>query len=98
MAFELASTNLVAELSIILIVLMGWQFTLPQFAGGPLMVVIIAVLFRIFVSPELVREARRQADKGLNGIMAGYAEMDRGLDSGSAPWQRRSSPDGLTAM
>src|SRR5207248_1741636 len=43
MAFELASTNLVAELSIILIVLMGWQFALAEFAGGPLMIVIIAV-------------------------------------------------------
>src|SRR6202023_3558644 len=34
MAFELASTNLVAELSIILIVLMGWQFALAEFTGG----------------------------------------------------------------
>src|SRR5438876_1386197 len=55
MAFQFASTNLVAELSIILIVLMGWQFALAEFAGGPLMVVIIAVLFRRFLSRELVR-------------------------------------------
>jgi hypothetical protein len=48
MAFELASTNLVAELSIILMVLMGWQFALAEFAGGPLMVAIVAVLFRLF--------------------------------------------------
>src|SRR5207245_6284309 len=54
MAFEIASTNLVAELSIILIVLMGWQFALAEFAGGLLMVMIIAVLFRIFLSPKLV--------------------------------------------
>src|SRR5438046_6110148 len=46
MAFELASTNLVAELSVILIVLMGWQFALAEFTGGPLMVAIMAVLFR----------------------------------------------------
>src|SRR5438046_2615955 len=57
MAFEMASTNLVAELSIILIVLMGWQFALAEFAGGLLMVMIIAVLFRIFLSPKLVDEA-----------------------------------------
>ena len=69
MAFEIASTNLVAELSIILIVLMGWQFALAEFAGGLLMVMIIAVLFRIFLSPKLVREAREQADKGIKGIM-----------------------------
>src|SRR2546421_4709864 len=34
MAFEMASTNLVVELSIILIVLMGWQFALAEFCGG----------------------------------------------------------------
>src|SRR5438876_734478 len=54
MAFELASTNLVAELSIILIVLMGWQFALAEFTGGPLMVVIMAVLFRVFLSRKLL--------------------------------------------
>src|SRR6516225_7460968 len=41
MAFELASTNLVAELSIILIVLMGWQFAAAEFLGGPVMVVLV---------------------------------------------------------
>src|SRR6202166_2336303 len=65
MAFELASTNLVAELSVILIVLMGWQFALAEFTGGPLMVVIIAVLFRMFLSRKLISEARKQADKGI---------------------------------
>src|SRR5256886_13857607 len=65
MAFELASTNLVAELSIILIVLMGWQFALAEFTGGPLMVAIMAVLFRVFLSRKLVNEARKQADRGV---------------------------------
>jgi uncharacterized protein len=46
MAFELASTNLVAELAIILVVLMGWQFMVAEFAGGLLMVAIMALLFR----------------------------------------------------
>src|SRR5690349_2709599 len=45
MAFELASTNLVAELAIILVVLMGWQFMVAEFAGGLLMVAIMALLF-----------------------------------------------------
>src|SRR6184192_4083170 len=61
MAFELASTNLVAELTVIIIVLMGWEFALAEFAGGPLMVVIVAMLFRIFLSRKLVLEARQQA-------------------------------------
>src|SRR5437867_3270713 len=63
MAFEMASTNLVLELSIILIVLMGWQFALAEFTGGPLMVAIMAVLFRRFVSRKLVEEAKAQADQ-----------------------------------
>jgi len=67
MAFELASTNLVAELTIIIIVLMGWQFAAAEFVGGPLMVVLMALLFRVFLSRKLVAEARTQADKGLKG-------------------------------
>jgi uncharacterized protein len=97
MAFELASTNLVAELSIILIVLMGWHFALAEFAGGPLMVVIIAVLFRIFLSRKLVREARQQADKGIKGVMEGHAEMDMSVQNGGSLWQRLTSPEGITA-
>src|SRR5437667_12895473 len=50
-AFMLASTNLVAELGIIMAILLGWQFTLAEFAGGPLMVAILVVLFRLFVKP-----------------------------------------------
>jgi len=97
MAFEIASTNLVAELSIILIVLMGWQFALAEFAGGPLMVVIIAVLFRRFLSRKLVREAREQADKGIKGVMEGHAEMDMSVENGRSLWQRLTSREGITA-
>src|SRR5207245_4449568 len=90
------STNLVAELSIILIVFMGWQFALAEFTGGPLMVVIMAVLFRVFLSPKLVKEAREQADKGLRGKMEGHAEMDMSVEKGSL-WQRIKSSEGITA-
>src|SRR5438477_3517594 len=96
MAFELASTNLVAELTIIIIVLMGWQFAAAEFLGGPLMVVFVAVLFRMFLSRKLLAEARTQADKGLKGKMEGHAEMDMSVTEGSF-WQRITSKDGLTA-
>ena len=97
MAFELASTNLVAELTIIIIVLMGWQFAAAEFVGGPLMVVLMALLFRLFLSRKLVAEARTQADKGLKGKMEGHAEMDMSVTEGSL-WQRITSKDGLTAI
>ena len=97
MAFEVASTNLVAELSVILIVLMGWQFALAEFTGGPLMIVIIAVLFRIFLSRKLISKARGQADKGVKGSMEGHAEMDMSVENGRSLWPRLSSPEGVTA-
>jgi len=96
MAFELASTNLVAELSIIIIVLMGWQFAAAEFLGGPLMVVFVALLFRIFLSRRLVAEARTQADKGLKGKMEGHAEMDMSVTEGTF-WKRIRSKEGFTA-
>jgi uncharacterized protein len=96
MAFQLASTNLVAELTIIIIVLMGWQFAAAEFLGGPLMVVLMALLFRKFLSRKLVAHAHAQADKGLKGKMEGHAEMDMSVTEGSL-WQRVTSTDGFTA-
>src|ERR1700748_976789 len=69
MAFEIASTNLVVELGVILALLMGWQFTAAEFAGGPIMIVVIAVLFRLFLTKRLLGEARTQADRGIAGSM-----------------------------
>lgn len=46
MAFQFASTNLVIELGLILALLLGWQFTLAEFVGGPLMIILLALLFR----------------------------------------------------
>ena len=97
MAFELASTNLVAELTIIIIVLMGWQFAAAEFIGGPLMVAIMAVLFRIFLSRKLVKEAREQANRGLKGKMEGHAQMDMSVEEGGSLWQRLTSSEGITA-
>src|SRR5436190_22614986 len=59
-AFEIASTNLVVELGIIMAILLGWQFVLGEFVGGPLMIVLVAVVFRLFLKRELVEEARRE--------------------------------------
>src|SRR2546421_277369 len=97
MAFELASTNLVAELTIIIIVLMGWQFALAEFVGGPLMVVLMALLFRMFLKRRLVKEAEKQADKGIAGKMEGHAEMDMTVTEGPLA-QRIFSSKGLTAI
>ena len=95
-AFEFASTNLVIELGIIMWLLLGWQFALAEFVGGPVMIILIALLFRAFLTQRLVDEARTQADRGLVGSMEGHAEMDMSI-SGGTLWQRLCSPQGLTA-
>jgi uncharacterized protein len=97
MAFEIASTNLVIELGIILALLIGWQFTLAEFVGGPIMVVLLALVFRAFLRPRQVELARRQAERGLRGQMEGHATMDMSLSEGSI-WSRITSPQGLTAI
>ena len=58
LAFQFASTNLVWELGLVLWVLIGWQFTLAEFVGGIVMVALMALLLRAFVSPALERRAR----------------------------------------
>src|SRR3954468_23103518 len=61
LAFQFASTNLVCELGLVLWVLIGWQFTLAEFVGGIVLVVLMALLLRLFVSPRLEEEAREHA-------------------------------------
>ena len=97
MAFQFASTNLVVELGILLAVLLGWQFTLAEFTGGPLMIVILVLLFKVFITPAIVEKARHQADKGLEGRMEGHAGMDMSLHEGTL-WQRMTSSKGRTAI
>src|SRR3989441_9278170 len=97
MAFELASTNLVIELGIILIVLMGWQFAVAEFVGGILMVILIGLIFRLTLKPALVQMARTQAEKGLIGRMEGHATMDMSVSGGSF-FSRLFSRRGFTAV
>ncbi len=98
MAFEIGSTNLVVELGIILALLMGWQFTAAEFVGGPLMIVALAVLFRLFVRSRLVDAAREQAELGLAGSMEGHAAMDMSVQSEGSFWRRLLSREGFTSV
>ncbi|MFJ5677654.1 permease [Streptomyces sp. NPDC093097] len=97
MAFEIASTNLVIELGVILALLMGWQFTVAEFVGGPVMIAVLAVLLRLFLRESLVREARAQADRGLAGAMEGHAAMDMSVQGPGSFLRRLLSPKGATA-
>src|SRR6266700_3780261 len=97
MAFEIASTNLVIELGIIMALLLGWEFVVGEFIGGPLMIVLVAVLFRFFLKSRLIEEARAEAEKGRRGSMEGHAEMDMSADGEGNWWRRLRTPAGFTA-
>ncbi len=75
MAFEFASTNLVIELGSIMALLLGWQFTLGEFVGGPLMIVLMALVFRLFLKRRLVDEAR--AGRRIAARSAGWKATPR---------------------
>src|SRR3979409_336919 len=67
LAFQFASTNLVWELGLVLWVLIGWQFTLAEYVGGLVMIALMWVLLRVFVSrqdEEVAREHALAADAG----------------------------------
>jgi uncharacterized membrane protein YraQ (UPF0718 family) len=97
MAFEIASTNLVIELGIVMALLLGWRFVVGEFVGGPLMIVFVAVLFRILLKRRLVDEARAEAEKGRRGSMEGHAEMDMSAGGEGSWWKRLRTPAGFTA-
>ena len=97
MTFEIASTNLVIELGIILVILMGWQFAAAEFVGGPIMIMVLALLLRLFLTRRRVVDARRQTEKGLPGSMEGHAAMDMSVREGTLI-QKILSGQGFTAI
>jgi uncharacterized protein len=88
LAFQFASTNLVWELGLVLWVLMGWQFTLAEFVGGIVMIALMAVMLRRFVSPALEARARVHAEEAAGestggcGHDHGAHEHDHGAHAG----------------
>jgi len=97
-AFLFASTNLVVELGLILALLIGWQFTVAEFIGGPIMIVFLALLFRRFLTSRLVSAAREQAELGRAGSMEGHAAMDMSVAGTGSFWSRLASPAGFTSI
>ncbi len=95
--FEFASTNLVFELGLALLILLGWQFVAAEFAGGLVMVVLLALVFRLTLTHRLSDGARLQADRGIPGKMEGHAVMDMSVTDGPL-LQRIVSPRALTSV
>lgn len=99
MAFEMGSTNLVIEIGIVILLLLGWRFTAAEFVGGPIMIALLAILFRRFLTKRLLKRAEVQVGYGLSGRMEGHAAMDDMAVGGNRSiWQKLKSPEGRTAV
>src|SRR3979411_3037482 len=96
--FEFASTNLVFELGLVLLILLGWQFVAAEFAGGLLMAVILWMLFKVTLRQRIVDEAKRHAERGVFGSThEAHGEMDMSITDG--PFlSRLFSPRAFTAI
>ncbi|HEX4623523.1 MAG TPA: permease [Solirubrobacteraceae bacterium] len=82
LAFQFASTNLVWELGLVLWVLLGWQFTLAEFVGGAVLIVLMSLVLRVFISPRLEAEARKHAQQAKGG-------HDHPRAEGGLTWKQR---------
>jgi uncharacterized protein len=89
LAFQFASTNLVWELGLVLWVLIGWQFTIAEYLGGLVMIGLMALLLRLFISPSLEQQAREHAqaaDTGHLHHMAGERLSLRERVTSASAW------------
>jgi hypothetical protein len=88
LAFPFASTNVVWELGLVLWVLIGWQFTLAEYVGGIVMIVLMTVLLRAFVSRDLEQRAREHAQRAATG------HQHRAAGTPQLSWRARLSSPG----
>ena len=94
--FEFASTNLVFELGLLLIVLLGWAFFSAEIVGGLVMIALLAVVLPLVLRP-VAEAARKQAARGVRGRMEGHAAMDMSVH-GPSVLRRLMSTDGFTGV
>jgi uncharacterized membrane protein YraQ (UPF0718 family)/YHS domain-containing protein len=93
MVFMFASTNLVIELGIVLVILMGWQFAAAEFIGGPIMIILLAVFGGFVLRGTLIEQARRRLQRGDGSgddhmAMAGISE-ERQAELEHEPWREK---------
>ena len=98
MVFMFASTNLVLELGIVLLVLMGWQFAAAEFIGGPIMIVLLVLTAGFVTRGVLVAKARKRLQQGIVGghdhqAMVGVSD-DRQAELERTPWRREVDEQG----
>src|SRR5437660_6172755 len=94
MVFMFASTNLVIELGVVLLILMGWQFAAAEFVGGPIMIVLLAITGGWFLQRKLTDPARERLRAGATAdghdhhAMVGVSD-ERQAELEHAPWREK---------
>ena len=81
LAFVFASTNLVAELGLVLYLLLGWQFMAGEWVGGIVLVVLLSLIVRLTYPARLVAAARRRAADGIS-------HADAAAEQPGTMWQK----------
>ncbi len=92
MIFMFASTNLVIELGIVLVVLLGWQFAVAEFVGGPIMIVLLAATGSLVIGSALVNRARKRLES--QQMAGGHDHMvgdsgERQAELEREPWSQK---------
>jgi uncharacterized protein len=88
MVFMFASTNLVIELGIVLVVLMGWQFAVSEFVGGIIMIALLATLGALWLRGRLVVQARERLQRAEDTYEHQHVHPE-GEEAGQSPLKTR---------
>jgi uncharacterized protein len=88
MVFMFASTNLVIELGIVLVVLMGWQFAVSEFAGGIIMIILLVTVGGLWLRGRAVTAARRRVIADDADGQAGARHEHASHEHGAGPAAR----------
>jgi len=62
-AFMFASTNLVIELGVLILIFLGWQYLLAELIGGVVLIVISSILIKITYPKNWLSEAREKVSQ-----------------------------------
>jgi uncharacterized membrane protein YraQ (UPF0718 family)/YHS domain-containing protein len=93
MVFMFASTNLVIELGVVLLILLGWQFAVAEFVGGPIMILLLVLVGGFVFHRRATNQARERLRHGVVGghdhqEMVGVPE-ERQEELEHMPWRQK---------
>ncbi|HZC42161.1 MAG TPA: permease [Streptosporangiaceae bacterium] len=88
-AFMFASTNLVVELGLVLWLLIGWQFAAAEFAGGAIMIVLLAVVLPRVTGARELEQVRDRLNRAGGPVTGHEHHGDQDPALAGRPWRER---------